>query len=67
LRLSREAERGDIREQSILKTEILSHIARDLQIPVIFTSFMPRTAYAREGEEGKMKTPTIGYLKRVGI
>lgn len=58
MRLSKENERGDIREKAILKTEMLSHIARDLQIPVIFTSFMPRASYK--------ETPTIGIFKESG-
>ncbi len=58
MRLSKENERGDIREKAILKTEMLSHIARDLQIPVIFTSFMPRASYER--------TPDIGIFKESG-
>lgn len=57
LRLSKENEKLDIREKSILKTELLSHIARDLMIPVIFTSFIPRRRYP--GENNKKLTVAI--------
>jgi hypothetical protein len=58
MRSNKEAERGDIREKAILKIEMLSHIARDLQIPVIFTSFMPRSSYKEE--------PTVAIFKESG-
>jgi replicative DNA helicase len=58
MRLSKENERGEMRDKAILKTEILSHIARDVQIPVIFTAFMPRDAYE--------STPSVGIFKESG-
>ena len=62
LRLSKENERQDIRAESILKTELLAHISRDLSIPVIFTSFMPRVKY--NTKEGKI--PDVGIFKESG-
>lgn len=63
LRLSKENERLDIRAKSILKTELLSHIARDLSIPVLFTSFMAREYYP--GKKSKNK-PTMAIFKESG-
>ncbi|MEA1965003.1 MAG: DnaB-like helicase C-terminal domain-containing protein [Candidatus Aerophobetes bacterium] len=62
LRLSKETERfGDIRAKTILKTEHLSHIARDLEIPVMFTSFMAREHYSKNSQK-----PTLAIFKEAG-
>jgi len=46
LRLSGDTEKKmQLREKTILKTEYLANIARDLQIPVIFSSFIAREFY----------------------
>ncbi|MBA7584158.1 hypothetical protein ES708_26111 [subsurface metagenome] len=64
LRLSQELERSwDTRAKTILKTEYLAHIARDLKIPVIFVSFMAREFYSYTKEK---KTPNIGVFKESG-
>lgn len=62
LRLSGENERQDVRAKTILKTEYLSHIARDLEIPVLFTSFMARDYYPGD----KVKKPTMAVFKESG-
>lgn len=72
LRLGKEAERfGDIRAKTILKTEYLSHIARDLEIPVIFTSFMAREYYSKNSPKPTMQVfkeaGDIEYLIDVGL
>jgi DNA primase len=60
LRLSEEREgKMSIREKTLLKTEYLSHIARDLQIPVFFTSFISREFYDKE-------SPTLSIFKESG-
>jgi len=48
----------DTREKIILKTELLAHIARDLLIPVFFTSFIPKSLYREK--------PNIGVFKEAG-
>lgn len=63
LRLSGEIERQQLREKTILKTEYLSLIARDLEIPVLFTSFMAREYYPKSN---KYKPPTIAVFKESG-
>jgi len=69
LRLSEEREgRMSIREKTILKTEYLSHIARDLQVPVFFTSFVAREFYKEEPNLSVFKeSGDIEYLIDVGI
>ncbi len=58
----------DVREKVILKTELLSHIARDLLIPVFFTSFIPKSSYREEPNLGMFKEAgEIEYLMDVGI
>ncbi|MEA1965577.1 MAG: DnaB-like helicase C-terminal domain-containing protein [Candidatus Aerophobetes bacterium] len=64
LRLSKGIERIDIREKTILKAELLSHIARDLNIPVIFTSFIAREYYPK-GKNSE-KGPTLAIFKESG-
>lgn len=51
----------DLREKTILKTEILSHIARDYLVPVFFTSFIPKSEYRDTNKE-----PNIGVFKEAG-
>jgi replicative DNA helicase len=59
LRLSGKIEeKMPLREKTILKTEYLANIVRDLQIPVIFSSFM-----AREFYNG---TPSLSIFKESG-
>ena len=59
LRLSEDVEKKmQLREKTILKTEYLANIVRDLQIPVIFSSFI-----AREFYKGK---PTLSIFKESG-
>ena len=59
LRLSGDIEKKmQLREKTILKTEYLANIVRDLQIPVIFSSFI-----AREFYQGK---PTLSVFKESG-
>lgn len=58
----------DTRERTILKTEILAHIARDLLIPVFFTSFIPKSLYKEKPNIGAFKEAgEIEYLIDVGI
>lgn len=58
----------DTREKTILKTEILAHIARDLLIPVFFTSFIPKSLYKEKPNIGAFKEAgEIEYLIDVGI
>lgn len=62
LRLGKDMEKfGDIRAKTILKTEYLSHIARDLEMPVIFTSFMAREHYSKNSSK-----PTMAIFKEAG-
>ena len=69
LRLSEEREgKMSIREKTLLKTECLSHIARDLQIPVFFTSFIARDYYDKEPNLSIFKeSGDIEYLIDVGM
>lgn len=68
LRLSKEKESMGIREKTILKTEYLSYIARDLEIPVLFTSFVARENYNGEPSLAVFKeSGDIEYLIDVGI
>ncbi|MCX7796178.1 MAG: toprim domain-containing protein [bacterium] len=58
----------DTREKTILKTELLAHIARDLLIPVFFTSFIPKSLYKEKPNIGAFKEAgEIEYLIDVGI
>lgn len=58
----------DTREKVILKTELLAHIARDLIIPVFFTSFIPKSLYKEKPSIGIFKEAgEIEYLIDVGI
>jgi len=58
----------DTREKTILKTELLAHIARDLMIPVFFTSFIPKSLYKEKPNIGVFKEAgEIEYLIDVGI
>ncbi len=58
----------DARERTIIKTEILAHIARDLLIPVFFTSFIPKSLYREKPNIGVFKEAgEIEYLIDVGI
>jgi len=58
----------DTREKIILKTELLAHIARDLLIPVFFTSFIPKSLYKEKPNIGVFKEAgEIEYLIDVGI
>lgn len=50
----------DLREKTIFKLEILSHIARDLLIPVFFTSFIPKSEYISKEQ------PNLGVFKEAG-
>lgn len=61
LRLGKGMERMDIRVRTIFKTEYLSHIARDLEIPVIFTSFVAREHYSKN-----FSKPTVAIFKEAG-
>ncbi len=61
LRLGKGMERMDIRVRTIFKTEYLSHIARDLEIPVIFTSFVAREHYSKN-----FSKPTMAIFKEAG-
>jgi replicative DNA helicase len=61
LRLSKEEAFKDTRTKTIIKTEYLSYIARDLGIPVIFTSFM-----AREHYKDKTSKPSLQVFKEAG-
>ena len=72
LRLGRDIERfRDIRAKTIIKTEYLSYIARDLEIPVMFTSFMAREHYSKNSQKPTMaifkEAGDIEYLVDVGI
>lgn len=58
----------DTREKTILKTELLAHIARDLLIPVFFTSFIPKSLYKEKPNIGAFKEAgEIEYLIDAGI
>ncbi|MBC7320540.1 toprim domain-containing protein [bacterium] len=58
----------DTREKTILKTELLAHISRDLLIPVFFTSFIPKSLYKEKPNIGAFKEAgEIEYLIDVGI
>ncbi len=63
LRLSEQFDRQQLREKTIIKTEYLSLMARDLEIPVFFTSFMAREYYSRDN---KSKAPTMAVFKESG-
>jgi hypothetical protein len=63
LRLSPEIERQQLREKIIVKTEYLSLIARDLEIPVLFTSFMAREHYSKRK---KFEPPSMAVFKESG-
>lgn len=52
------SDNSDTREKIIFKTELLAHIARDLMIPVFFTSFIPKSLYREK--------PSIGVFKEAG-
>jgi len=62
LRVGKGNKRLDARAKTILKTEYLAHITRDLEIPVIFTSFMAREYYPRNGS----KKPKMAIFKESG-
>lgn len=55
-----ENDKLDLREKTIFKLEILSHIARDLLIPVFFTSFIPKSEYINKEQ------PNLGVFKEAG-
>jgi replicative DNA helicase len=63
LRLSAETQWQQLREKTILKTEYLSLIARDLEIPVFFTSFMAREHYSKIK---KFEPPSMAVFKESG-
>lgn len=62
------SDNSDTREKTIFKTELLAHIARDLMIPVFFTSFIPKSLYREKPSIGVFKEAgEIEYLIDVGI